>query len=219
MGPLPTDIFFCKRLLLNSVDLRSELSMTLVVYACYDSILEINFMRQVLVGYYWRGEKVISWKPSCGIWQAIFFAAFLPRTNCPWSYKLRLKKLAYFISNTYPRHKPSKHWISMTLEESRDATFYDPYDFSLFFYYPKTFLEFMETQASDRAILYHEKQLQHPLSTYCIQHCVYYLSNRPLGLSYEKTLLLYHHNVVKNVKMVRNFVVRKLFRLCIFYFD
>ncbi len=72
-------------------------------------------------------------------------------------------------------------------------------------------LQFLE-QRSDR-ILYHDRQLQHTLSTVCGQHCVYYLCHRACGVSFERLLSLYDDDVIKNDQTVSHFVEK--YRRCI----
>lgn len=112
---------------------------------------------------------------------------------------------AYFIVNTHPSHLPGEHWLSLTLEQDGSATFFDSYGFPPDFpHYPSSILEFMESRAEK--ILYHNRQLQHPLSVVCGQHCVFYLCHRAWGLSYKEILALYHDDVFKNDRMVSDFV-------------
>ncbi|CAI5685916.1 unnamed protein product [Oreochromis niloticus] len=57
---------------------------TLIVYACYDSILEIDSKRQVLVDYYKKNTWIIfNWSTFCiALWET-FSAGFGPRTSWP----------------------------------------------------------------------------------------------------------------------------------------
>lgn len=112
---------------------------------------------------------------------------------------------AYFIVNTHPSHLPGEHWLSLTLEEDGSATFFDSYGFPPDFpHYPSTILEFLENRSEK--IFYHDRQLQHPLSIVCGQHCVFYLCHRACGLSYKEILSLYHDDVFKNDRRVSHFV-------------
>ena len=107
---------------------------------------------------------------------------------------------AYFIVNTHPSHLPGEHWLSLTLEQDGSASFFDSYGFPPdFANYPSSILQFLEK------ILYHDRQLQRPLSTVCGQHCVFYLCHRACGLSYKDILSLYYDDVLKNDRMVSRF--------------
>merc|ERR1712035_91839 len=105
-----------------------------------------------------------------------------------------------------------EHWLCLTLEEDGSGTFFDSFGFSPDFnYYPRSILQVLENRSNK--ILYHNRQLQHPLSVVCGQHCVYYLYHRACGLSFQQVLSLYHDDVKKNDFEVSDFV--KKFQRCI----
>nr|DAC81313.1 TPA_asm: adenain [Larimichthys croaker adintovirus] len=138
----------------------------------------------------------------CGVWASDQLPLLTRSFDTP----------VYFIVNTHPAHLPGEHWLSLTLEEDGVATFFDSYGFPPdFAHYPSSILQFLE-QRSDR-ILYHDRQLQHTLSTVCGQHCVYYLCHRACGVSFERLLSLYDDDVIKNDQTVSHFVEK--YRRCI----
>ena len=103
----------------------------------------------------------------CGVWASDQLPLLRSEFRAP----------GYFIVNTHPSHLPGEHWLSLTLEQDGSTTFFDSYGFPPNFpHYPSTILEFLESRAEK--ILYHDRQLQHPLSVVCGQHCVFYLCHR-----------------------------------------
>lgn len=131
----------------------------------------------------------------CGVWACDLLPSLNPSFRTP----------AYFIVNTHPAHMPGEHWLALTLEKGGEATFFDSYGFPPDFdHYPSSILQFLENRSQN--INYHNRQLQHPLSTVCGQHCIYYLCQRACGLSYQQTLSLYSDDVIKNDQMVYDFV-------------
>ena len=138
----------------------------------------------------------------CGVW-ASDQLPLLTRSFTPPS---------YFIVNTHKGHQPGEHWLSLTLEEDGTGTFFDSFGFAPDFnYYPRSILQFLENRSSK--ILYHNLQLQNPLSDACGQHCVYYLYHRACGLSFQQVLSLYDDDAIKNDLEASNFV--KKFQRCI----
>lgn len=131
----------------------------------------------------------------CGVW-ASDQLAFLRRD---------FKPPAYFIVNTHPSHLRGEHWLALTLEKDGSSTFFDSYGFPPdFAHYPSVISEFLEGR-SDK-ILYHDRQLQHPMSVVCGQHCIFYLCHKAQGLSVGKILSLYYNDVFKNDDMVSDFL-------------
>lgn len=123
----------------------------------------------------------------CGVWASDQLSCLTRSFPLP----------AYFIVNTHKGDQPGEHWLALTLEEDGSGTFFDSYGFPPdFHYYPRSILRFLE-QRVDK-IVYHNRQFQHPLSTACGQHCVFYLYHRACGMSFSQTLSLYGKNVMKN---------------------
>lgn len=115
-------------------------------------------------------------------------------------------KPVYYIVNTHPSHMPGEHWLALTLENEDTGTFFD----SLgnrpdYFRYPDSIVSFFKKN-NCRVIRYNTLQLQHEDSVTCGQHCVFYLTHRGCGLSFNNVIKLYHDNVFKNDKMVQFFV-------------
>ena len=101
----------------------------------------------------------------CGMWASDQLALLTREFQTP----------SYFIVNTHPSHLPGEHWLALTLEEDGSASFFDSFGFPPdFSHYPSSILEFLENCAEK--ILYHKRQLQHPLSMVCGQHCVFFIS-------------------------------------------
>lgn len=114
-------------------------------------------------------------------------------------------KPAYFIVNTHPNHLPGEHWLTLTVEENVVSTFFDSFGLSPeSLHYPQTILHFL--QRGSRFIYYHDRQIQHPLSIVCGEHCIFQLFHRAQGLSYQSVLNLYDDNYAKNDLMASNFV-------------
>lgn len=123
----------------------------------------------------------------CGVWASDHLPLLTQHFPLP----------AYFIVNTHPGHRPGEHWLALTLEKDGTATFFDSYGFPPdFHYYPSSILQFLKKRADK--ILYHDRQIQHPLSVACGHHCVFYLSHRFRGLSFDQVLSLYSEDAIKN---------------------
>lgn len=138
----------------------------------------------------------------CGVWPSDRLPSLTSGFRLP----------AYFIVNTHPAHMPGEHWLALTLEKDGEATFFDSYGFPPdFSHYPSSILNFLEKYS--KTIKYHHTQLQHPLSSFCGHHCVYYLCHRACGLSFEQVLELYEDDVMKNDLKAYSFV--KKYQRCI----
>lgn len=138
----------------------------------------------------------------CGVWSSDHLSLLNSTFKPP----------AYFIVNTHPSHMPGEHWLALTLEKDGKATFFDSYGLPPDFdHFPKTILQFLKERS--QGIKYHNMQLQHHLSAVCGHHCVYYLSHRACGLSFEQMLSLYDQDVIKNDLMVYDYV--KKYQHCI----
>lgn len=119
---------------------------------------------------------------------------------------------SYFIVNTHKGDQPGEHWLALTLEKDGTATFFDSYGFPpTFEYYPPSILHFLKDRAEQ--ILYHDRQLQHPLSVACGHHCVYYLYHRARGMSFQQVLSLYDKDAVKN-DLEATALVKRFSRTC-----
>ena len=57
---------------------------------------------------------------------------------------------------------------------------------------------------------YNSRRVQHLFSTTCGQHCIYFISNRCKGMSYNNIMNTYNHEgYSKNDKMVKEFCKKK----------
>lgn len=132
----------------------------------------------------------------CGVWASDQLASLT---------SLAFKTPAYFIVNTHPAHEPGEHWLALTLDEDGTGTFFDSFGFPPnFYHYPRDILNFLKPRCS--AVLHHNRQLQHTLSSACGHHCVYYLCHRAWGLSFDNVLSLYQEDELKNDETVIRFV-------------
>lgn len=90
----------------------------------------------------------------CGVWASDQLPLLTSSFKTP----------AYLVVNTHPAHEPGEHWLALTLEEDGTATFFDSFGFPPHFsHYPKHILQFLKDRSG--TILYHNRQLQHTLSS------------------------------------------------------
>ena len=114
------------------------------------------------------------------------------------------------VVNTDEDMKPGTHWIAMYLPaKGQPIEYFDSYGGE-----PKNpyIIKFLESKDSFK---YNSRRVQHLFSTTCGQHCIYFLTKRASGTSYNDIMNTYSHtNYGQNDSMVKLFCERKFgFRL------
>lgn len=104
---------------------------------------------------------------------------------------------SFFIVNTHPASYPGEHWLALTLEEDGTGTFFDSFGYPPHYsFYPSDIFAFLRDNCT--RIRYNTKQIQHELSSACGHHCVYYLTHRARGFTFNQVLSLYTDDKIRN---------------------
>ena len=106
--------------------------------------------------------------------------------------------------NTRPYNQPGEHRLALFLAHQNHTEFFDSYGYppssALF---PESIMAFLNHNATD--IAFQRKQLQHPPSTACTYHYVFFLHHHSKGLPFEQISKLYSNNLVQNDQMLMHF--------------
>lgn len=113
---------------------------------------------------------------------------------------------ASVVVNMHLHDQPGEHGLEFSWQITKPQSFLTrmaspPSKSTLL---PESIMSFLKHNAVD--IAYHRKQLQHPLSTPCGYHCVFFLHHCNNGLPFEELLKLYSNDLVQNDRMMMPFV-------------
>ena len=109
------------------------------------------------------------------------------------------------VVNTDVHTKPGTHWTAIYLPSVKEPIeYFDSYGGEPTNKYIVKFLKMVDQYS------YNSRRVQHLFSTACGQHCIYFISNRCKGMSYNNIMNTYNHEgYSKNDKMVKEFCKRK----------
>ena len=103
------------------------------------------------------------------------------------------------ICNTDPEKYQGKHWVAFWLPEKGICEYYDSYGLPIYRYWN---IQVPGEITRENCNIY-----QSALSDVCGNHCLFYLYNRALGVSYSDSVNnKYTYSVRHNDKIVRRFV-------------
>ena len=105
------------------------------------------------------------------------------------------------ICNTDPEGMKGKHWLSFYLPQPGVCEYFDSYGMPIYRYWN---VDIPEEITEENCKIY-----QSSFSNVCGQHCIFYLYNRALGISYSDFVSSNYNNSVRhNDTLVRKFVAQ-----------
>ena len=105
------------------------------------------------------------------------------------------------IANTDPDNENGQHWIAMYVDEYAKGEYYDPFGFPPIH---KAFENFLNDRC--RRWIYNGVLVQHPFSTACGQHCIFYLIQRNRGLQMHDVTRFLSKDLHANTSFVDKFM-------------
>ena len=127
------------------------------------------------------------------------FAGVYPSDLLP----VKLKYPCCLVANTDKADSPGEHWVCMYFTAERKGEFFDSYGFPPEFY-AETFRYFLKRHSV--SYLYSKVQLQDTLSSVCGPFCIFFVSSRARGLTFEEVLKVFSKDVAQNDKLVSTYV-------------
>lgn len=105
-----------------------------------------------------------------------------------------------YIVNTDPAHRPGIHWVGLFFDETGRGEFYDTFGR---FPFHKEFEDFLNRNATDWE--WNHQIVQHPLSSACGPHCIFYLLLRARGFSMSRIVNTFSSDLLENDQLVTVF--------------
>ena len=105
------------------------------------------------------------------------------------------------VANTDPDNKNGQHWVAIYVDENNIGEYYDPFGFPPIH---RAFENFMNSNCTQWT--YNYVSVQHPTSTVCGQHCIFYLILRNQGHQMHEITRLLTMDRHANSSFVNDFV-------------
>ena len=114
----------------------------------------------------------------------VFPADMLPKKNIT---------SGFYVANTDPHFKKGEHWVAFYIPSENDDEKHKEYWDSYGFKPPPIFLPFLGD-----SYIRSTKFIQHPLSSTCGQHCIFYILQRCNGYSIQDIVSIFTVNQLEN---------------------
>ena len=114
---------------------------------------------------------------------------------------IRAPTTSLYVCNKDPNHKPGEHWVTIYINNDRQAEYFDSFGM------PPLFDEFVTFLNNNTKSWTHNKRVvQDVYSSACEYHCTFYAVYRCVGFDVGSIANMYTNDTVFNDAIVEEFV-------------